>query len=295
MNLTFILPRFNHTLLSIFMMLMLSSSYAQTNKFHHYDSLFNESLSFDLEKADSYLRKQRKYYSTRTEKIDFWLNSMMLNYKRNQFEAALKDGKTAEKYLRKSDDRRAGTYLKIQSLIKWKQGDYHGANQLLKQGLKEGDIEGTIVRTHLNNLIINNYLSLEEYDSALVVARTVLIELNGENTLKDRESTGYKNLYQTNLLCLGNIFYFQSAHDSSLYYYQEAYRFDSSDPVWATNCLLGIADVLTLKGDYEKAEKHYVEILKSLENQPKGVSLAHAYFNCASNFKEQKKSDQALT
>ena len=128
MNITGSLFRLHSVLIGIFLSVILSSAYSQSAKFHLYDSLFNETVSFDLEKAQFYLSEQRKHYSTKLEKVDYWLNSMMFNYKQNQFDAALKDGVMAEKYLKDVDQRRAGTYVKLQSLIKWKQGDFVGAN-----------------------------------------------------------------------------------------------------------------------------------------------------------------------
>jgi tetratricopeptide (TPR) repeat protein len=56
---------------------------------------------------------------------------------------------------------------------------------------------------------------------------------------------------------------------------------------------MGIADVLTVKGDYEKAEGYYVEILESVKGRPKDISLTHAYFNYATNFKGQKNLTEA--
>ena len=285
--------RLNSLLIGVFLSVIVSSAYAQSAKFHQYDSLFNEIVSFDIDKAQFYLKEQREYCSTKLEKVDYWLNSMMLNYKQNKFDAALKDGRMAENYLGNVDDRRSMTYVKLQSLIKWKQGDFVGANQLLFKPLKENSITESTVRAHLYNLILNNYLSLEEYDSALVVARTVNWELNQTNALKEKHSIHYKNLYQTNLLSTGNIYYFTTVYDSALFYYQKAYTFDSSDPVWSINCLLGIADVLTLKGDYEKAGEYYVQIIESLEGRPEGITLTHAYFNAGTNFKEQENVNEA--
>lgn len=293
MNITGSFFRLHSVLIGIFLSVILSSAYSQSAKFHLYDSLFNETVSFDLEKAQFYLNEQRKHYSTKLEKADYWLNSMMFNYKQNQFDAALKDGRTAEKYLKNVDQRRAGSYVKLQSLIKWKQGDFVGANQFLFKSLNENGITESTVRAHLYNLILNNYLSLEEYDSALVVARTVNKELNKKNALKEKDSKHYKDLYQTNLLSIGNIYYYTTVYDSALFYYQTAYAFDSSDPVWSLNCLMGIADVLTVKGDYGKAEGYYVEILESVKGRPKGISLTHAYFNYATNFKGLKNLTEA--
>lgn len=293
MNRTDAFFRLNSLLIGVFFSVIVSSAYAQSAKFHQYDSLFNDIVSFDIEKAQFYLKEQRKYCSTKLEKVDYWLNSMMLNYKQNQFDAAMKDGRMAENYLENVDDRRSMTYVKLQSLIKWKQGDFVGANQLLLKPLKENTITESTVRAHLYNLILNNYLSLEEYDSALVVARTVNWELNQTNALKEKHSPHYKNLYQTNLLSIGNIYYFTTVYDSALFYYQKAYTFDSSDPVWSINCLLGIADVLTLKGDYEKSGEYYVQIIENLESRPEGITLTHAYFNSGTNFKEQENVNEA--
>ncbi len=293
MRITSAFLQLNCLLSGVCLILTVHFSSAQSEKFHLYDSLFNETISFDQDKAASYLKKQRNYCTLKWEKADYWLNSMMLNYRRNAFDAALNDGRKAEKFIEKGNDRRSGSHVKLLSLIKWKQGDFEGANRLLFDKLEGESMKSVIVRAHLYNLIINNYLSLEKYDSALVMARTNHRELTLSNSLKENKTKGFRNLYQTNLLSIGNIYYYTAVYDSSLFYYQQAYAFDSSDPVWSVNCLMGIADVPTLKGDYEKSGKCYVEIIENLESRTEGYLLAHAYFNYATNFKEQGLVDEA--
>lgn len=267
---------------------------AQKSKFHHYDSLFHEVILVDFDQAATYLEEQKKYHKTKSDKVDYWLNSMMLNYKLNEFSTALEDGRMAQKYLSKSDEARYGTYLKLRSLIDWKKGNFHQANQRILNAMDKGELKQPIARAHLSNIVLNNFISLEEYDSALMMANRVTRELNKKNiSSKGKRTDQHKKLYQTNLLSVGNIYYYTSVYDSALYYYQKAYDFNQEDPVWSVHCLISIADVLTLKGDYEKSGTYYEKILKILENQSPGISLAHAYFNYASNFKEQEKLSEA--
>lgn len=284
-----------HHFFSLIVLLALSMSTvsAQTSKFRHYDSLFHEVILVDFDQAATYLEEQKKYYKTKSDKVDYWLNSMMLNYKRSELSKALEDGRTAQKYLSKSDEARYGTYLKLRSLIDWKKGNFHQANQRILNAMDKGELKQPIARAHLSNIVLNNFISLEEYDSALMMANRVTRELNKNIPSREKRTGKYKKLCQTNLLSTGTIYYYTSVYDSALYYYQKAYDFDPEDPVWSVSCLMNIADVLTLKGDYEKSGEYYVKILKILESQSPEIRLAHAYFNYASNFKEQEKLSEA--
>jgi len=263
-------------------------SSAQALSFHYYDSLFHDVILVDLDKAESYLEKQKKCNKTKSEKADYWLNSMMLNYKLNKFSLALEDGSTAQKYFSKKDESKYGTYLKLRSLIDWKEGHFTRANQRLLNALNKGELKDPVARAHFYNLVLNNFISLEDYDSALMMASKVDAELDRDPSLKENPLGKYKRLRQTNLLSKGTVHYYVSAYDSALYYYQLAYELAPDDPVWSISCQMNIADVLNLKGDYDKAGEYYVEILEKLEAQSPGVNLAHAYHNYALNFKEQE-------
>ncbi len=271
----------------VFFVFSATDSSAQTSKFYHYDSLFHEVILVDFDMAASYLEKQKKFYKTKSDKADYWLNSMMLNYKLNELSKAREDGIIAQKYFSKKDESRYGTYLKLRSLIDWKEGHFTRANQRLLNAMNKGGLKDPIARAHLYNIVLNNFISLEDYDSALMMSHRVDVELNRDRSFKENPPRKYRRLRQTNLLSKGTIHYYISAYDSALYYYQKAYEFDPNDPVWSINCQMSIADVLSLKGDYEKADEYYVEILKKLEAQSPGVNLAHAYYNYALNFKKQ--------
>ncbi|MFK7783757.1 MAG: LuxR C-terminal-related transcriptional regulator [Crocinitomicaceae bacterium] len=271
----------------------ITHSSAQNSRFHEYDSLFHEVILVDFDKAASYLEQQKKAYKTKSDKADYWLNSMMLNYKLNEFSAAREDGSVAQKYFSKKDEARYGTYLKLESLIDWKEGNFTRANQRLLNAMDKGELKEPIARAHLYNIVLSNFISAEDYDSALMMANRVDAELERNVSLKETRSGKYKRLLQTNLLSKGSIHYYISAYDSALYYYQQAHELDPDDPVWSINCQMSIADVLTLKGDYDKASDYYVDILKKLEAQSPGINLAHAYHNYAVNFNEQEDFSNA--
>jgi len=275
---------FSFTALFVF---SVTHSAAQSSKFDKYDSLFHEVILVDFDQAESYLEKQKKVLKTKSDKADYWLNSMMLNYKLNEFSKAREAGSVAQRYFSKKDEARYGTYLKLQSLIDWKEGNFTKANQRLLKAMNKGELKEPIARAHLYNIVLNNFISSEDYDSALIMARRVDAELDRNVSQKENPSGKYKRLQQTNLLSKGTIYYYTSVYDSALYHYQQAYDLDPEDPVWSINCQMSIADVLTLKGDYEKAEEYYIEILKKLEKQSPGINLAHTYFNYATNFKGQ--------
>ena len=261
--------------LTVFSVLALTQASAQSSNFRYYDSLFNEVVSVDFDKAQLYLNKQKKLCKTKLDKADYWLNSMMLNYKLNQFSKAREDGALALKYISQKEEERYGTYLKLQALIDWKEGNFTRSNQRLLNAIKNKDVKDPIVRSHLYNVVLNNFVSLEDFDSALIISNKVDLELNTKAPSKRTQSKKHKKLLQSNMLSKGSIYYYIAAYDSALYYYQKAYELNPTDPVWSINCELSIADVLTVKGDYEKAGKYYRSLVKKLEAQSLGINLAH--------------------
>ena len=175
-----------YLLLSLTVLFVLSLSHvsAQSSNFRYYDSLFNEVVPVDLEKAELYLNKQKNLCKTKFDKADYWLNSMMFHYKLNQLSKAREDGAVALKYITKKEEERYATYLKLQALIDWKDGNFTRSNQRLLDAIKNRDVNDPIVRSHLYNVVLNNFVSLEDFDSALIISNKLDVELNTKASSK---------------------------------------------------------------------------------------------------------------
>ncbi|MFT5859319.1 MAG: tetratricopeptide (TPR) repeat protein [Flavobacteriaceae bacterium] len=266
------------------------------SKFEQEDRLFIQEVNRNMEQARKHLDRQSTLMKSSENKADYWLNSLMYYYKNNVLDSVSFAMKNARKFIQPIDDNRWATYYRFKSLTRWKMGDYGQANQILFDVIYRNKVKSELAKAHLYNTVLANYISLEEYDSARYVTAQVDELLLSENAVKEKESEGYKKLYQLNVMSIGNIMYYTAQYDSSLFYYRRAYDFarKNTDETMQTQCLGLIADVLTVKGDYEKAKNYYYRVIALFEKQPKGIGLAHAYFNLGDNYKCQENEKQSL-
>ncbi|TNE55360.1 MAG: hypothetical protein EP338_03590 [Bacteroidetes bacterium] len=273
-------------LLNLFFLLGVASYGQET--FKHYDTLFRDNVMTDFDLATVYFRKQKRLIKTDNDRVDYYLNAMAFYRRSSMHDSAKISILKAGKYLDAKDQMRQTDYYRLLGKIYRDENDFKKSNEVMLGFLKRTKLKRPYWEASLQNLIANNYNSLEQYDKAIQSGLKVKELLAKDHTEEAN------HLQVINYTFLGNVFEVKSDYDSSLYYFDRASEYiEPGDTLSLARLKSSMAVTLSLSGDTIKAIGYYRRSIQILEKTSYKIHLVHAYYNLGDAYLSSKP-DSAL-
>ena len=265
---------------------LLSSACFGQSTFDQSEKLFNKYLLTDSTKAKEQLNYQRKHSSTRKEKTRYMLNQTVYYNHNNRFDLVESWLQKTEKQMDHNDVALEGEFIRIQSLMYFKQSRFQESKQLLVTFFQSHKSVPTDLKIQLQLALAEDELALGDYSRAHQRA------LSGYRTFR-KKPEALSNGSKIRLLnTIYSTCYYQAKYDSALYYLYQSERYMEKGGVAKASFYGKIAVVYTMMGNHHKAIVYYKKSIDKFEKSNAPILLAYAYFNLGESTKEidQKKA-----